>query len=180
MSTIFAITKPVQVPENVEIQLADSMVSVKGPLGHLHQQIDSQNIKITIESGKLSVSAIRASSYAKAITGTVRALVINMITGVTRGFEKKLLLVGVGYRAQVSGAVLNLNLGFSHPVAYSVPESIKAETPSPNEILIKGIDKQKVGQVAADIRAFRKPEPYKGKGIRFSDEKVVIKETKKK
>ena len=126
------------------------------------------------------ISAAYPSKYARAIVGTLRALVTNMIIGVTKGFEKKLLLVGVGYRAQASGAILNLNLGFSHPVVYDIPDDIKAETPNATEIYIRGMDKQRVGQAAADIRAFRKPEPYKGKGIRFSDEKIKIKETKKK
>jgi large subunit ribosomal protein L6 len=180
MSITFATTKPVQIPGNVEVQLTGSAISVKGPLGYLCQEVDSQNVKLVIESGVLSINAVQSSKHAKAIIGTIRSLIINMIVGVTNGFEKRLQLVGVGYRAQVSGNNLNLSLGFSHPVIYNVPEDIKAETPTQTEICIKGIDKQKVGQVAADIRAFRRPEPYKGKGIRFSDEKIVIKETKKK
>ncbi|MGH8762356.1 MAG: 50S ribosomal protein L6, partial [Nitrosospira sp.] len=120
------------------------------------------------------------SKHANAMSGTMRALLANMVHGVTKGFEKKLTLVGVGYRAQAAGEILNLTLGFSHPVAHKMPEGVKAETPSQTEVLVKGIDKQQVGQVAAEIRAYRKPEPYKGKGVRYSDEVIVMKETKKK
>lgn len=176
----YASTKPIQVPEAVEIRLTAGNISITGPLGTLQQQIDTQNVQVTFESDLLRFFATKSTKHAKAIIGTLRSLVTNMITGVTQGFEKKLLLVGVGYRAQVSGSNLNLNLGYSHPVVYSVPDGIKAEMPTQTEIRIKGIDKQAVGQVSAEIRAFRKPEPYKGKGIRFADERIVLKETKKK
>jgi len=173
-------TKPIEIPRLVEIQLTESGVAVKGPLGSLFQSIDTHNAKVEVSSDCLTIRALNASKQAKSIVGTLKALISNMIRGVTNGFEKKLLIVGVGYKAQVSGNCLNLNLGFSHPVSYPVPEGIKVEMPNPTEILIKGIDKQKVGQVAAEVRSYRRPEPYKGKGIRYSDERVVIKETKKK
>lgn len=176
----FATTKPISVPENVDIQVKASTVTVTGPLGELLQEFDKHTVKISLDSGSLEVSALKATKHAKAIIGTLRSLIINMITGVTSGFEKKLLLVGVGYRAQVAGTNLNLSLGFSHPVVYALPNGVQAEVPTQTEIRIKGIDKQAVGQVAAEIRGFRKPEPYKGKGIRFADERIVLKETKKK
>lgn len=180
VSETFASTKPLQVPPNVEIILSSSELVVTGPLGKLRQLIDEEYAKVTLESGFLKFTALKSTKYAKSLIGTLRSLVSNMITGVTQGFEKKLLLVGVGYRAQISGKSLNLNLGYSHPIVYSVPDGINAETPTQTEIRIKGIDKQVVGQVSAEIRAFRKPEPYKGKGVRFSDERILLKETKKK
>jgi len=173
-------TKPIEIPKLVEIQLTESGIAVKGPLGSLFQSIDAYNTKIEVDSNFLTIQALNSSKQAKSIVGTLKALISNMIRGVTNGFEKKLLIVGVGYKAQVSGNTLNLNLGFSHPVSYSVPGDIKVEMPNPTEIVIKGIDKQKVGQVAAEVRSYRRPEPYKGKGIRYFDEKVIIKETKKK
>lgn len=180
MSSAFITAKPIEVPGSVEIQLTDLGVSVKGPLGNLFQIIDTHNAKVVVNSNQLTVQALNATKQAKSLVGTLRALLSNMIKGVTVGFEKKLLIIGVGYKAQAVGRMLNLNLGFSHPINYVVPENIKVETPNATEILIKGIDKQKVGQVAAEVRSYRSPEPYKGKGVRYFDEKVVIKETKKK
>jgi large subunit ribosomal protein L6 len=154
-------------------------VSVKGPLGTLRHNLVS-DIRVEREGDSLLIKPSNASKQANAMSGTMRALLANMVKGVTSGFEKKLTLVGVGYRAQAAGDVLNLTLGFSHPVAHKMPEGVKVETPTQTEIVIKGIDKQQVGQVAADVRAYRKPEPYKGKGVRYADEKIVLKETKKK
>jgi large subunit ribosomal protein L6 len=170
---------PVPVPANVEVTLSVSEVSVKGPLGTLRRNLVS-DISVEREGDNLLIKPSNASKQANAMSGTMRALLANMVQGVTKGFEKKLTLVGVGYRAQAAGDVLNLTLGFSHPVAHKMPEGVKAETPSQTEVLIKGIDKQQVGQVAAEIRAYRKPEPYKGKGVRYADEVIVMKETKKK
>jgi large subunit ribosomal protein L6 len=170
---------PVPVPGNVEVTLSASEVSVKGPLGTLKRRLVS-DISVEQEGGKLVVKAANDSKQANAMSGTMRALLANMVKGVTDGFEKKLTLVGVGYRAQAAGDVLNLTLGFSHPVAYKLPEGVKAETPSQTEVVIKGIDKQQVGQVASEVRGYRKPEPYKGKGVRYTDEVIVMKETKKK
>jgi large subunit ribosomal protein L6 len=170
---------PVPVPGNVEVTLSASEVSVKGPLGTLKRRLVS-DISVEQEAGKLIVKAANDSKQANAMSGTMRALLANMVKGVTDGFEKKLTLVGVGYRAQAAGDVLNLTLGFSHPVAYKLPEGVKAETPSQTEVVIKGIDKQQVGQVASEVRGYRKPEPYKGKGVRYTDEVIVMKETKKK
>lgn len=170
---------PVAVPANVEVALSTNEVSVKGPLGTLHRTLVS-DIRIEREGDSLLIKPSNGSKQANAMSGTMRALMANMVKGVTSGFEKKLTLVGVGYRAQAAGDVLNLTLGFSHPVAHKMPEGVKVETPTQTEIIIKGIDKQQVGQVAADVRAYRKPEPYKGKGVRYADEKIVLKETKKK
>jgi large subunit ribosomal protein L6 len=170
---------PVPLPEKVEVSLKSDEISVKGPLGTLTQRI-SPSVKIEkIENG-LQVKVNETSRQADAMSGTLRALVANMVTGVTKGFEKKLQLVGVGYRAQAQGDKLNLTLGFSHPVVHQLPKGIKAETPTQTEILIKGVDKQLVGQVAAEVRRYRSPEPYKGKGVRYADERIVLKETKKK
>jgi large subunit ribosomal protein L6 len=170
---------PVEVPEKVEVNVDHDQVSVKGPLGALTQKITT-NVKIERVDNRLEFKANDNSRQANAMSGTVRALVANMVTGVTKGFEKKLTLVGVGYRAQAQGDKLNLTLGFSHPVVHPLPQGIKAETPTQTEILIKGTDKQLVGQVAAEVRRYRGPEPYKGKGVRYADEKIVLKETKKK
>jgi large subunit ribosomal protein L6 len=170
---------PVPVPANVEIALSTNEVSIKGPLGTLRHNLVS-DIRVEREGDSLLITPSNGSKQANAMSGTMRALLANMVKGVTSGFEKKLTLVGVGYRAQAAGDVLNLTLGFSHPVAHKMPEGVKVETPTQTEIVIKGIDKQQVGQVAADVRAYRKPEPYKGKGVRYSDEKIVLKETKKK
>ncbi len=170
---------PITLPTGVDINLNGQSITVKGSKGSLQFDIDS-DVSVIHEDKVLSVKALNSSTKANALSGTTRAIVNNMITGVSQGFEKKLELVGVGYRAQTKGSVLNLTLGFSHPVDFEVPEGISIETPSQTEILVKGIDKQKVGQVAANIRAYRPPEPYKGKGVRYSDEVIVRKEAKKK
>jgi large subunit ribosomal protein L6 len=170
---------PVPVPANVEVALSPNEVSIKGPLGTLRHNLVS-DIRVEREGDSLLIKPSNGSKQANAMSGTMRALLANMVKGVTNGFQKKLTLVGVGYRAQAAGDVLNLTLGFSHPVAHKMPEGVKVETPTQTEIVIKGIDKQQVGQVAADVRAYRKPEPYKGKGVRYADEKIVLKETKKK
>ncbi len=170
---------PVTLPKGVEATLAADALSIKGPLGTLIQQLRS-DVKIEKEGDTLVFKALNDSDDANAMSGTLRALAANMVVGVTKGFEKRLTLVGVGYRAQAQGDKLNLTLGFSHPVAHPMPKGIKVETPSQTEILIKGLDKQLVGQVAAEVRAYRSPEPYKGKGVRYADERVVLKETKKK
>ncbi len=170
---------PVDVPKGVEVTLSDNEVAIKGPLGTL-KQFMLPAVKVERNGEQLLCRAVDGAPNAGAMSGTMRALLNNMVIGVTKGFEKKLNLVGVGYRAQAQGAKLNLTLGFSHPVVHDMPNGIKVETPTQTEILIKGIDKQVVGQVAAEVRAYRSPEPYKGKGVRYSDEVVVIKETKKK
>lgn len=170
---------PVDVPKGVEVTLSDTSVAVKGPLGSLTQSL-LPAVKIERDGEMLLCRALEGAPNAGAMSGTMRALLNNMVIGVTKGFEKKLTLVGVGYRAQAQGAKLNLTLGFSHPVVHDMPNGVKVETPTQTEILIKGIDKQVVGQVAAEVRAYRSPEPYKGKGVRYADEVVVIKETKKK
>ncbi|GDX59417.1 50S ribosomal protein L6 [Nitrosomonadaceae bacterium] len=170
---------PVPVPSNVKVKMTSTEITVKGPLGTLQRNL---NPDVTIEhtGDQLLVKIANNSKQSNAMSGTMRALLANMVHGVTKGFEKKLLLVGVGYRAAAAGELLNLTLGFSHPVAHKMPAGIKVETPTQTEILIKGIDKQQVGQVAAEVRAYRKPEPYKGKGVRYADEVIVMKETKKK
>lgn len=170
---------PVVLPKGAEVTLAADTISVKGPLGQIARNQNTL-VKIALEDGKLTFAPAQESREANAMSGTMRALVANMVQGVTKGFERKLNLIGVGYRAQAQGEKLNLSLGFSHPVVHSMPTGVKVETPSQTEILIKGIDKQQVGQVAAEIRAYRSPEPYKGKGVRYSDEVVILKETKKK
>ena len=170
---------PVPVPDKVQITVDGSEVTVKGPLGTLKQPI-TREVLVKLEDNQVTFAAADESKAANALSGTMRANVANMVKGVKEGFQKKLTLVGVGYRAQAQGNKLNLTLGFSHPISYALPEGIKAETPTQTEILIKGVDRQKVGQVAAEVRAYKPPEPYKGKGVRYADEKVVIKETKKK
>lgn len=170
---------PVLVPAGVEITLTDKSIAVKGPMGTLTRDLTG-NVVIERDGQQLQCKAANATLQANAMSGTVRALLANMVQGVTKGYEKKLTLVGVGYRAQAAGDTLNLSLGFSHPVAHKMPQGVKVETPTQTEIIIKGIDKQQVGQVAADIRSYREPEPYKGKGVRYADEVVVLKETKKK
>jgi len=172
-------SNPVVVPASVEIKEDGQLLTVKGPKGSLEHRVHDL-VQVSREEGELKVSAVDASKQANALAGTTRALVNNMVIGVNDGFEKKLELVGVGYRAQAKGKVVNLTLGFSHPIDYALPEGVTAETPSQTEIVIKGSSKQQVGQVAAEIRAFRPPEPYKGKGVRYSDEHVVRKEAKKK
>lgn len=170
---------PVALPKGVEVNIGADQVSVKGPLGTLSQKLNGQ-VKVAKDGEQLVFATADDSSSANAMSGTLRALVANMVTGVTKGFERKLTLVGVGFRAQAQGEKLNLTLGFSHPVVQQMPKGIKVETPTQTEILVKGTDKQLVGKVAAEIRAVRPPEPYKGKGVRYADERVVLKETKKK
>ena len=170
---------PVELPQGVEFSLSGRTASIKGSKGQLSMELNSE-VELKQEDNSLNVSPRSGSRFSTAIAGTTRALLANMVQGVNEGFEKKLELVGVGYRAQAQGNKLNLTLGFSHPVVYDVPEGISIETPSQTEVVVKGTDKQKVGQVAAEIRRYRPPEPYKGKGVRYSDERVVIKEAKKK
>ena len=167
---------PIELPKGVQFNHADGVVSVKGPKGELSMALHP-SVEMTEDDGVLKFAA--GENQKTAMAGTMRALVSNMVTGVTDGFEKKLTLVGVGYRAQAQGNKLNLQLGFSHPVEFEVPEGVKVETPSQTEVVVSGSDKQKVGQVAAKIRSYRPPEPYKGKGVRYSDEHVVRKEAKK-
>lgn len=170
---------PVAVPKGVEIKLAGAMLSVKGPKGQLTQTLHPL-VKLTQNDGRLQVERQGDSPLARAISGTTRALVNNMVQGVTKGFEKKLTIVGVGFRAAVQGKKLNLTLGYSHPIAYPIPDGITVECPDQTNIVVRGADKQVVGQVAAEIRGFRPPEPYKGKGVRYTDEHIVRKEAKKK
>jgi large subunit ribosomal protein L6 len=170
---------PIALPKGAEATLAAEQITIKGPLGTLTLPLTGQ-VKIQSDNGTLTFEAANDSREANAMSGTVRALVNNMVNGVTKGFEKKLSLVGVGYRAQAQGDKLNLSLGFSHPVVHQMPPGVKCETPSQTEIVIKGIDRQQVGQTAAEVRAYRSPEPYKGKGVRYVDEVVALKETKKK
>ncbi|WP_114813984.1 50S ribosomal protein L6 [Paraburkholderia kururiensis] len=165
--------------QGAEATISDDRIIVKGPLGTISQAANSL-VKVVNDNGTLKLEPADESREANAMSGTMRALIANMVQGVTKGFERKLTLVGVGYRAQAQGDKLNLSLGFSHPVVHQMPEGVKAETPSQTEIVIKGIDKQKVGQVAAEVRGYRPPEPYKGKGVRYADEVVILKETKKK
>ncbi len=170
---------PVTVEKGVDVQIAAGNITVKGPLGTLQQPLSSR-VKVELADGKVSFAAADESREANAMSGTMRALVAGMVEGVSKGFAKKLTLVGVGYRAQAQGDKLNLSLGFSHPVVHQMPAGVKCETPTQTEIVIKGADKQQVGQVAAEVRGYKPPEPYKGKGVRYADETVVIKETKKK
>ena len=170
---------PVSLPQGVDVAFKDDQINVKGALGALAL---AQNPLVTIknDAGSLTFVPANDSREANAMSGTMRQLVNNMVTGVTKGFEKKLSLIGVGYKAQAQGAKLNLTVGYSHPVVMDMPAGITATTPTPTEVVIKGFDRQRVGQIAAEVRAVRPPEPYKGKGIRYSDEKITIKETKKK
>jgi large subunit ribosomal protein L6 len=170
---------PVQVPAGVEVTIGEREVAVKGPLGTLKQGVPGA-VAIKRDGNAVTVERGDDSIASDAMSGTMRALLANMVQGVSKGFERKLTLVGVGYRAQAQGDKLNLTLGFSHPVVHQMPKGVKVETPTQTEIVVKGMDKQQVGQVAAEIRAYRPPEPYKGKGVRYADETVVIKETKKK
>ena len=170
---------PISIPLNVEINITPVEISVKGPLGNLKQELSS-DISLELSNNVLKIKTANNSIDAGAMSGTTRALVANMVRGVSVGFEKKLLLVGVGYRAQADSSKINLALGFSHPINHIIPNGITIETPTQTEIIVKGIDKQKVGQTAAEIRAYRRPEPYKGKGVRYSDEVIILKETKKK
>ena len=170
---------PVTVPAGVEVAIKNDQISVKGAGGALAVHANAL-VVVKNDAGKITFAPANDSREANAMSGTLRQLVNNMVVGVTKGFEKKLNLVGVGYKAQASGTKLNLTVGYSHPVNFDMPTGIKVETPAPTEIIIKGADRQRVGQIAAEIRAVRPPEPYKGKGIRYSDEKITIKETKKK
>ena len=171
--------EPVELPKGVEFKQSGNVVTLKGSNGELSLELNSE-VELTQEDNLLKLAPRSGSRFATAIVGTMRSILANMVTGVSAGFERKLQLVGVGYRAKAEGKKLNLTLGFSHPVEYEVPEGISIETPSQTEIIIKGADKQKVGQVSAEIRSFRPPEPYKGKGVRYADERVMLKEAKKK
>jgi large subunit ribosomal protein L6 len=170
---------PIPVPKGADIQIGSDQITVKGPLGTLTQAL-TPAAGVVREGDELLITPGNDTPEANAMSGTLRAIVSNMVTGVTKGFERRLTLVGVGYRAQAQGKVLNMSLGFSHPVVHTMPEGVKAETPTQTEIVIKGASKQSVGQVAAEVRGYRPPEPYKGKGVRYANEKIVLKETKKK
>ena len=170
---------PVPVPKGVEVNVASGQISIKGPLGTIARAADP-NVEVKKDGENLTFKALGNSNHADAMSGTMRALVANMVQGVTKGFEKRLALVGVGFRAQAQGDKLNLSLGFSHPVVHQMPKGVKVATPTQTEIVITGIDKQLVGQVAAEVRGHRPPEPYKGKGVRYAGEVIVLKETKKK
>ena len=170
---------PIVLPAGVEVTLAANEISIKGPMGTLMQPL-SNDVSVHREGAQLQCKATNDSMQANAMSGTIRALIANMVVGVSKGYERKLSLVGVGYRAQAAGDTLNLTLGFSHPVAYKMPAGVAVATPTQTDIVLKSANKQQVGQVAAEIRAFRSPEPYKGKGVRYADEVVILKETKKK
>lgn len=170
---------PVIIPAKVDVTLSSNSVAISGPLGKLSHVL-TDAVKLVHENNAITVAAANDSQHSRAMSGTMRALVANMVQGVSQGFSKKLNLVGVGYKAQAQGTSLNLDLGYSHPISCKMPAGVTVETPTPTEVIVKGVDKQVVGQVAAQIRGYRKPEPYKGKGVRYSDEVVVIKETKKK
>lgn len=170
---------PVAIPAKVEVALSADNISVSGPLGKLNQALTSV-VNLKREGDNITFEAVNDSQHSRAMSGTVRALVANMVQGVSQGFSRKLTLVGVGYKAQAQGAKLNLELGYSHPINHVMPAGVTVQTPTPTEIVLTGVDKQVVGQVAAQIRGYRQPEPYKGKGVRYSDEVVTIKETKKK
>jgi len=169
----------VPVPKGVEFNVASGQISIKGPLGTVARAADP-NVEVKKDGEQIVFKALGNSNHANAMSGTMRALVANMVTGVTKGFERKLALVGVGFRAQAQGDRLNMTLGYSHPVVHQMPKGIKVATPTQTEIVITGVDKQLVGQVAAEVRAYRPPEPYKGKGVRYVNEVIVLKETKKK
>ena len=170
---------PIALPKGVEVNLAGGQISVKGPLGTMARATDP-NVAVEKDGDKLVCKALGNSRHANAMSGTLRALLANMVAGVTKGYEKKLALVGVGFRAQAQGDRLSLSLGFSHPVVHQMPKGVKVATPTQTEIVVSGVDKQLVGQVAAEVRAYRPPEPYKGKGVRYANEVIVLKETKKK
>ena len=172
-------SNPIVLPEKVDVAVGATELVVKGPLGTLKLAIAS-GVQVKRDGNKVVFAATNDTKEANALSGTLRATVANMVQGVRQGFEKRLALVGVGYRAQAQGNKLNLSLGFSHPIVHLLPEGVKAETPTQTEIVIKGVDRQRVGQVAAEIRAYKPPEPYKGKGVRYVGEIVVLKETKKK
>ena len=169
---------PVEIPEKVEVNISNDEIIVKGPLGELRQELTG-DVEIKEVDTTLTFEAKRSTKFSKAMSGTIRSLVQNMVIGVSQGFERKLTLIGVGYKAAVQGNKINLELGFSHPVNHQLPDGVTAQTPSPTEIVLKSSSKQMIGQVAAEIRAYRPPEPYKGKGVRYSDEHVAIKEAKK-
>jgi len=169
---------PIVIPAAVDVQVDGQKVTVKGKNGSLDWEVHSE-VGVTIDGGELKVKALADTKTAVAMSGTSRALLNNMVEGVSVGFERKLEIVGVGYRAQISGKQLNLSLGHSHPINFDIPDDVTIETPSQTEVVVKGMDKQRVGQVAANIRAYRKPEPYKGKGVKYSDEHIVRKEAKK-
>ncbi len=171
---------PVPIPVGTSVVSDKGKVTVKGPNGILIQKFSESNVKLEINDEEVNVLASNNQTFSKAMSGTIRALLSNMVKGVNQGFEKKLTLVGVGYRAQAKDNVLNLSLGFSHPIDMKLPDGISVKTPTPTEIVISGIDKQMVGQVASEVRAYRPPEPYKGKGVRYADEVISLKETKKK
>ena len=171
--------EPVELPQGVEFNQSGTAISVKGGNGTLSMELNPE-VELAREDNTITVKPRSGSRFSAAISGTTRALLANMIEGVTRGFEKKLELKGIGYRAISEGKKLNLTLGFSHPVVFEVPDDVTVETPSQTEVIVKGNDKQRVGQVAAEIRSFRPPEPYKGKGVRYADERVVMKDAKKK
>ncbi len=170
---------PVTIPEKVEVVLSANSVAVSGPLGKLSHPLTNA-VNLAREGETVTFVAANDSQHSRAMSGTLRALVANMVQGVSQGFTRKLTLVGVGYKANAQGAMLNLELGYSHPINHKMPAGITVQTPTPTEVILTGVDKQVVGQVAAQIRAYRSPEPYKGKGVRYSDEVVQIKETKKK
>jgi large subunit ribosomal protein L6 len=170
--------QPINIPAGVEVNIANNIVLIKGKIGEMSFSYH-EDINIVYENDCIKISTDDTSKFVKAMTGTSRALLQNIVTGVTEGFERKLDIVGVGYRAATDNKKLNLTLGFSHPVVFDIPDGISIETPSQTEIVIKGSDKQKVGQVAANIRAYRPPEPYKGKGVKYSDERIIRKEAKK-
>lgn len=170
---------PVAIPANVEVVLSADAVNVSGPLGKLSQSLTGA-VVLGREGDSITFTPSSNEKHSQAMSGTLRALVANMVQGVSQGFTRKLTLVGVGYKASAQGAVLNLELGYSHPIAHQLPSGVTAQTPTPTEVLLTGVDKQVIGQVAAQIRAYRAPEPYKGKGVRYADEVVIIKETKKK
>ena len=170
---------PVPLPKGVDVNISKTEISIKGPLGTCSRSADP-NVEVKKDGENLTFKALGNSNHADAMSGTMRALVANMVQGVTKGFEKRLALVGVGFRAQAQGDKLNLTLGYSHPVVHQMPKGIKVATPTQTEIVITGIDKQLVGQVAAEVRGHRPPEPYKGKGVRYSDERVILKDAKKK
>lgn len=171
--------RPLEIQKGIDVAVSEGIVNIKGQKGQLQHKLP-KGIDVLLEEGHIQVKALGNAPNLRVLAGTTRALLNNLLIGVSKGYEKKLLLVGVGYRAQLQGNVLNLSLGFSHPVTYKIPQGISFEVPSQTEIIVKGIDKQLVGQVAANIRAFRPPEPYKGKGVRYADEVIILKETKKK
>lgn len=171
--------QPVKVPNGVTVDVTKTTVQAKGPKGTLKRTIHNA-VEVKLDKGELTFKALDGSNYARMQAGTTRALINNMVHGVSKGFEEKLTLVGVGFRAKVTGNKVNLTLGFSHPIDYTLPQGVSADTPSQTEIIVKGVDKQLVGQVAANLRSFREPEPYKGKGVRYANETIVLKEAKKK